>query len=143
MVASKSKARKSSSADATVRKSVARRAAPRNAPAPGAAVRGSSTGRPIMALLDLLGRRWSLRVLWELRGGESLTFRELQARCAEVSSSVLNDRLRELREAGIVTATPGEGYSLTREGAQLIDDLAPLDGWAKRWARRAARRASA
>jgi DNA-binding HxlR family transcriptional regulator len=92
-----------------------------------------------MALLDLLGRRWALRVLWELRTGESLTFRELQARCAEVSSSVLNDRLRELRQAGIVTAHPGQGYALTREGARLIEDLAPLDGWAKRWARRAER----
>ena len=138
MVASKSKARKSTSA--SVRPKGADDAA---APRPGRAVRGSTTGRPIMALLDLLGRRWALRVLWELRGGESLTFRELQARCAEVSSSVLNDRLRELREAGVVTATPGEGYSLTREGARLIDDLAPLDGWAKRWARRTARRAQA
>ena len=120
MVASKSKARKSG-------------------PAPGQTVRGSTTGRPIMALLDLLGRRWALRILWELRTGESLTFRELQTRCAEVSSSVLNDRLRELREAGIVTAQTGHGYSLTPEGAQLIEDLAPLDDWAKRWARRAAR----
>jgi DNA-binding HxlR family transcriptional regulator len=92
-----------------------------------------------MALLDLLGRRWALRVLWELRAGESLTFRELQARCAEVSSSVLNDRLRELRGAGIVTARQGHGYALTREGAQLLDNLQPLDGWANRWARRAAR----
>jgi DNA-binding HxlR family transcriptional regulator len=124
MVASKSKARKAG-------------------PTPGHAVRGSSTGRPIMALLDLLGRRWALRVLWELRTGESLTFRELQARCAEVSSSVLNDRLRELRDAGIVTAEPGRGYTLTREGLRLIDDLAPLDGWAKRWARRTARAARA
>ncbi|MGH2892915.1 MAG: winged helix-turn-helix transcriptional regulator [Solirubrobacteraceae bacterium] len=92
-----------------------------------------------MALLDLLGRRWALRILWELRRGESLTFRELQARCAEVSSSVLNDRLRELRTAGIVAAQAGQGYSLTREGLRLIEDLAPLDGWAKRWARRTAR----
>jgi DNA-binding HxlR family transcriptional regulator len=92
-----------------------------------------------MALLDLLGRRWALRVLWELRTGESLTFRQLQARCAEVSSSVLNDRLRELRDSGIVTAQPSHGYSLTPEGRRLIDDLAPLDAWAKRWARRTAR----
>jgi DNA-binding HxlR family transcriptional regulator len=111
----------------------------RKPPAPGAPVRGSTTGRPIMALLDLLGRRWSLRVLWELRTGENLTFRELQARCAEVSSSVLNDRLRELRGAGIVTAQPGNGYSLTPEGARLLQDLEPLDGWARRWARRTAR----
>jgi DNA-binding HxlR family transcriptional regulator len=125
MVASKSKARKV------------------DGPEPGRPVRGSTTGRPIMALLDLLGRRWALRVLWELRTGESLTFRELQGRCAEVSSSVLNDRLRELREAGIVTAEPGRGYSLTPEGARLIEDLAPLDGWAKRWARRSARAGAA
>jgi DNA-binding HxlR family transcriptional regulator len=90
-----------------------------------------------MALLDLLGRRWSLRVLWELRGGEGCTFRDLQARCAEVSSSVLNDRLRELREAGIIAATPGTGYALTAEGMRLLRALEPLDGWAKRWARRA------
>jgi DNA-binding HxlR family transcriptional regulator len=91
-----------------------------------------------MALLDLLGRRWALRVLWELRTGESLTFRELQARCSEVSSSVLNDRLRELRGAGIVVSERGRGYALTPEGMRLLEDLAPLDGWARRWARRAA-----
>ena len=49
-------------------------------PKPGTPVRGSRTGRPIMAALDLLGRRWALRVLWELRGGP-LSFRELRARC--------------------------------------------------------------
>jgi DNA-binding HxlR family transcriptional regulator len=95
-----------------------------------------------MALLDLLGRRWALRILWELRTGESLTFRELQARCAEVSSSVLNDRLRELRGAGIVVSERGRGYSLTPEGERLLDDLAPLDHWARRWARRTARTSS-
>jgi DNA-binding HxlR family transcriptional regulator len=108
-------------------------------PEPGRPVRGSTTGRPIMALLDLLGRRWGLRVLWELRTGESLTFRELQARCSEVSSSVLNDRLRELRGAGIVVSERGRGYALTPEGRRLLEDLAPLDGWAQRWARRTAR----
>ena len=29
-------------------------------------VRGSRTGRPVMVLLDLLGRRMALRILWEL-----------------------------------------------------------------------------
>jgi DNA-binding HxlR family transcriptional regulator len=86
-----------------------------------------------MALLDLLGRRWSLRVGWELRGGEALSFRELQQRCDDASSSVLNDRLRELRDAGIVERVPA-GYRLTARGAQLIELLLPLDRWAKRWA---------
>jgi len=111
-------------------------------PAPGAAVRGSSSGRPIMALLDLLGRRWALRVLWELRDG-ALQFRPLQERCGGVSSSVLNERLGELRAAGIVERT-GVGYALSGEGARLLGELEPLQEWAERWQQRAVRsRASA
>ena len=37
------------------------------APRVGQPVRGSRSGRPIMVVLDLLGRRGALRVLWELR----------------------------------------------------------------------------
>jgi DNA-binding HxlR family transcriptional regulator len=85
-----------------------------------------------MALLDLLGHRWTLRVLWELRDG-GLTFRELQARCGGMSSSVLNQRLRELREAGVVTLGDGSGYRLTGEGEALLAALLPLHRWAARW----------
>lgn len=99
-------------------------------------MRGSTTGRPMMALLDLLGRRWALRVLWELRDGRPLTFRELQQRCGGMSSSVLAQRLAEMGEAGVVTSSEGSGYVLTAEGATLLQALAPLDSWAKRWARR-------
>ena len=104
-------------------------------PKPGASVRGSSTGRPIMALLDLLGRRWALRVLWELCDGPE-TFRGLRARCDEISPSVLNTRLRELRSAGVVSAQGDVGYTLTRHGLELLRALKPLSGWAKAWARR-------
>jgi DNA-binding HxlR family transcriptional regulator len=86
-----------------------------------------------MVLLDLLGRRWALRVVWELHEGATLSFRDLQARCGGVSSSVLNERVRELRAAGIVEREAG-GYRLSREGRALLDVLAPLDRWAKRWA---------
>src|SRR5918997_5967973 len=99
-------------------------------PKPGAAVRGSTTGRPVMALLDLLGRRWALRILWELRE-PATTFRELQARCGDISSSVLSQRLKELRHAGAI-----DGFTLTKEGERLIEALQPLDAWAKRWEKR-------
>lgn len=89
-----------------------------------------------MALFDLLGRRWTLRVLWELRT-ETLTFRELQVRCEDMSSSVLNQRLRELRDAGVIEQRPGEGYGLTREGEELLLALSPLQTWASRWSERA------
>ena len=84
-----------------------------------------------MALLDLLSRRWALRILWELRAGEP-TFRELQQRCGSISSSVLSDRLRELGEAGIV-AHGGSGYTLTPAGTDLVGRLLSLHEWAERW----------
>lgn len=87
-----------------------------------------------MALLDLLGRRWALRVIWELRE-DTLTFRDLQTRCEQMSSSVLNQRLGELRAAGILQAGDG-GYVLTAEGAQLLELYPPLQVWADRWAAR-------
>lgn len=105
---------------------------PRPTPLPGRRVRGSTSGRPIMALLDLLGRRWTLRVIWELRASPGLTFRELQARCDRVSSSVLAERLRELGEAAIVTHAGG-GYALTDQGEALLTLLLPLDAWASAW----------
>jgi len=88
----------------------------------------------MMALLDLIGRRWALRVVWELREGDA-TFRDLAHRCDDVSSSVLRDRLRELTVAGIVERGDG-GYRLTAEGRELMELLRPLGQWSQRWARR-------
>ena len=59
-----------------------------------------------MVALDLLGRRWALRVLWELR------------------------------EAGIVAHEEGSGYALSPEGIALFEALAPLHAWAASWGRR-------
>jgi DNA-binding HxlR family transcriptional regulator len=88
-----------------------------------------------MALLDLLGRRWTLRMLWELREG-TVGFRALQERCDGMSPSVLSQRLAELREAGIVWHDEDAAYALTQEGADLLGALAPLNDWALRWAER-------
>ena len=104
-------------------------------PRPGQPARGTRTGRPVMVLLDLLGRRWALRVLWELRD-DAQSFRALRGRCDDMSPSVLNARLRELREAGIVAAVDGAGYALTTDGRELLEALRPLDEWARAWARR-------
>jgi DNA-binding HxlR family transcriptional regulator len=86
-----------------------------------------------MAALDLLGRRHALRVLFELRHGP-LRFRELQLRCGEVSPSVLNARLRELRESGLVAQDAAEGYRVSAQGALLCSVLAPLTRWSEGWA---------
>ena len=96
-------------------------------------VRGSRTGRPIMALLDLLGRRWCLRILWELRG-DPLTSRALRTACDEVSPTVLQARLTELREAGFVELTD-DGYGLTALGRELFQTFTPLHRFAERWSK--------
>lgn len=108
-------------------------------PLPGRRVRGSTTGRPLMAALDLLGRRWSLRLLWEMRDGP-VGARALLARSEGISSSVMYERLRELSEAGLVSKTIAGEYQLTDLGQGLSRAIAPLDAWARRWAATTAHR---
>jgi DNA-binding HxlR family transcriptional regulator len=86
-----------------------------------------------MALMDLLGRRWTLRVIWELRDGR-LTFRALQEACGGLSPTVLNQRVRELRESGLLEVEGAAGYALTPLGRELIDQVLPLVAWSTRWA---------
>ena len=95
-------------------------------------VRGSRSGRPIMALLDLLGRRWALRILWELRE-QPLTSRALRTACDEASPTVLQTRLTELRDAGFVELGDGGGYGLTVLGRELCEMVMPLHRFAERW----------
>jgi DNA-binding HxlR family transcriptional regulator len=110
------------------------------APLPGRRVRGSQSGRPIMALLDLLGRRQALRILWELRDGKAQNFRDLGERCGNISPTVQNGRLAELREARIVTHAADNGYRLTASGKRLVATLESLNAWAEAWAKELAKR---
>jgi DNA-binding HxlR family transcriptional regulator len=107
-------------------------------PVPGRPARGTRTGRPLLVAFDLLGRRWALRVLWELRA-ERLGFRALRERCDGMSSSVLRDRLTELVDARILDTDADGRYGLTADGRALLEALEPLSRWAERWGRRASR----
>ncbi|MFJ9412933.1 winged helix-turn-helix transcriptional regulator [Streptomyces sp. NPDC101227] len=108
-------------------------------PTPGRPVRGSTTGSPLMAALDLFGRRWSLRVVWELRDG-ALGFRALRGRCGNMSSSVLRQRLVELIEARLVHQTTDGHYTLTALGRRAHAALGPLVDWSANWAAELAER---
>lgn len=101
-------------------------------PRPGHPARGTRTGRPLLVAFDLLGRRWALRVLWELRA-ESLGFRALQQRCEGMSSSVLRDRLAELTGAGLLETDDERRYRLSHQGRSLLRALKPLSKWAEQW----------
>ncbi|USG62874.1 winged helix-turn-helix transcriptional regulator [Sneathiella marina] len=94
-------------------------------------VRGSTTGRPIMVLLDVLGQRWSLRILWELRAG-NVTFRQLRELCDDVSPTLLNKRLKEFRQLKFVELDEA-GFGLTGHGKELVTHFSKLDKWAGNW----------
>ncbi len=102
-------------------------------PQPGNKVRGSQSGTPIMAVFDLLGRRWALGVIWQL-SDETLTFRQIQDRCNSVSPGVLNTRIKELREADIIIKAEN-GYQLSSRGRDLLSKLTPLGEWSIKWAK--------
>ncbi len=96
--------------------------------------RGTKTGRPVMVLLDLVGRRMTLRILWELsRAVGPMTFRALQD-AAETNPSLLNTRLRELR-AALLVVHGGDGYRLSEHGASFVALILPIVGWSENWAK--------
>ena len=98
---------------------------------PGSPVRGSSTGKPLMVLLDVFGQRWTLRILWELRNGP-LTFRQLQSACGDISPTILNRRLKELRELNLLDHL-GEGYGLSDWGRKMGRELNAFEKLAVEW----------
>lgn len=102
-------------------------------PCPGKPVRGSKSGVPIMALFDILGKNWAMGIIWNLQEGSS-TFRELQKRCESISPTILNTRIKELREADIVERT-NDGYQLTTRGKELMELLRPFGEWSRTWSK--------
>lgn len=104
----------------------------------------ASSKDALNAALELFHRRWTLRILWELRDDDaSLNFRALQTACGDLSASVLNQRLAELRDALLVEHDPRSGYRLSTQGRSLLAALGPLVQWAPRWARAVQRSAKA
>jgi DNA-binding HxlR family transcriptional regulator len=85
--------------------------------------------RAMEGVLDLLGRRWALRLVWELRRS-TLSFSELRQR-SEISPSVLSARLRELADAGVVERAPDRRYQLSGRGRELARVLFELNRWAQ------------
>ena len=84
-------------------------------------------------LFALLEARYALRVLWALRDGHPQTFRLLQDSVGGITPNTLNTRLKELREAALVTHS-GDGYCLTPHGTELIKRLGDVQTFAGKWA---------
>ncbi len=92
----------------------------------------SETRPAIAEIVDLLSKKWVMRIIWELRDG-AMTFRELQEACESVSPTTLNQRLKLLRTALLVQNEKDQGYHLTDLGYDLLVVYRPLGAWAERW----------
>lgn len=92
----------------------------------------SKENAAVFQLLSLLESRYAIRVLWALRDGHAQTFRLLQDSVGGITPNTLNTRLKELREAGLVTHGP-DGYGVTPSGVDLLKRLADLQAFAGKW----------
>jgi len=88
-----------------------------------------ATERAVEGVLDLLGRRWALRLVWELRRS-TLSFSELRERTG-ISPSVLSARLRELVDSDVLERDGARRYRLTGRGRELARILYELNRWAE------------
>lgn len=86
----------------------------------------------VSQLLSLLEARYAMRVLWALRDGHPQTFRLLQDSVGGITPNTLNTRLKELREAGLVTHG-NDGYIVTPMGVDLLKRLSDLQAFAVKW----------
>jgi len=93
----------------------------------------TSSQRPIVLLIDILGKKWVLRILWELKDSPC-TFRELQSRCGGLSPTILNTRIKDLCTTQLVHKSQDSGYTLSKQGCELIEHFYPLNEFANRWA---------
>jgi DNA-binding HxlR family transcriptional regulator len=91
-------------------------------------------------LLSLLESRYAIRVMWALRDGHAQTFRLLQDSVGGITPNTLNTRIKELREAGLLTHG-SEGYAVTTMGADLLKRLGDLQAFAGKWATSQAKKA--
>jgi DNA-binding HxlR family transcriptional regulator len=86
---------------------------------------------------EIICSRWTALVLRELLCGTT-RFNDLRRGVPRMSPTLLSKRLRELTEAGIVSATPTSqpgvvDYKLTEAGEDLRNVIMSLGSWGQRW----------
>lgn len=87
-------------------------------------------------IIDVIGKKWALLVINAIGNHKRIRFNELMHELNKVSPRTLNDTLKELRSAGLVTREsfseipPRVEYFLTTDGIELRRSIVPLLQWA-------------
>lgn len=117
------------------------------APEPDGATAASNTHpaaaascRQFQHTVELIGRRWSGAILYEMFGGAS-RFSDIRDRVPGLSDRLLSERLRELEAEGLVSRevipdVPVQvRYTLTRSAHELLPAIQMLVDWGHKWLR--------
>ncbi len=94
---------------------------------------------PIAKSAEIVGDPWSILIVREMLLGSS-RFNALQRGLPRISPTVLNTRLKELEERGVIVkrrldGQRGHEYRLTAAGRELAGVVEALAIWGMRWAR--------
>ena len=91
----------------------------------------------LVAVLDVVGDKWTFLVIRDLRLGKR-TYGELLDSQEGIPTNILADRLKRLEESGIIEAKPYQerppryAYTLTKKGEELGEVLIAMLRWGKR-----------
>jgi DNA-binding HxlR family transcriptional regulator len=91
---------------------------------------------PLTDLVEMIGGRWKVLLLWRLRDGTK-RFNELRRLMPGVTQKMLTQQLRQLEADGLISrkifaeVPPKVEYKLTATGTQLCSLLTILADWAK------------
>ena len=89
-------------------------------------------------LVQIIGRKYSMRLLTVIGERENIRFNDLQATMDDMSSSTLTIRLAELESALLIErktyheSPPRVEYNLTKEGRKLRQSLFSFSKYASR-----------
>ena len=103
-----------------------------------AAAEGSQCICSTTGLVQIMGRKYAVRLLFLLGERGSMRFGDLQSEIADMSSSTLSIRLSELEGTGLVRRQvfpeipPRVEYTLTKEGKDIRKSLFALSKFASR-----------
>ncbi|MEO8118514.1 MAG: helix-turn-helix domain-containing protein [Rhodoferax sp.] len=92
---------------------------------------------PIRDVLERMGDRWSMLILFTLGDHERLRFSALKNEIGDISQRMLSQTLRRLEQDGLVSRTafatipPRVDYALTPLGQSFLEPMRKLLQWAE------------
>ncbi|WP_309493376.1 helix-turn-helix domain-containing protein [Candidatus Hecatella orcuttiae] len=87
-------------------------------------------------VIEIISRRWAPQIIAVIGNNPKLRFNRLMGKLGKISPKTLSDRLKELETAGLIRREffaeipPRVEYTLTKDGMELRNALAPLMEWA-------------